>query len=122
MALKNLSRLLGIIYIVMLTKIEVNMEIMKLKSSLIDSILSVLRDFGAEELHLHEPDFRGNEWKYVKECIDTKWVSSSGVFVDRFENDLAEWTSHRRAVAVVNGTAALYMALKLVGVEREDEV
>jgi perosamine synthetase len=71
---------------------------------------------------LHEPLFAGNEWAYVKECIDTRWVSSAGKYVDRFEQMLAEFTGARRAVAVVNGTAALHVALLLAGVEREDEV
>lgn len=71
---------------------------------------------------LHEPRFAGNEWSYLKECIDTGWVSSVGKFVDRFEQQLAEFTGVKRAVAVVNGTAALHVCLQLVGVERDDEV
>ena len=71
---------------------------------------------------LHEPQFEGNEWAYVKECIDTGWVSSMGKFVDKFESMLAEYTSVKRAVAVVNGTAALHISLKLVGVVPGDEV
>lgn len=73
-------------------------------------------------LALHEPQFSGNEWNYVKECLDTGWVSSVGMFVDRFERDLAETTGVRHAVAVVNGTAALHICLKLAGVEPGDEV
>lgn len=71
---------------------------------------------------LHEPYFCGNEWSYVKECIDTGWVSSVGKFVDLFEEKLAEFTGVKRAVAVVNGTAALQICLKLVGVIKDDEV
>jgi perosamine synthetase len=71
---------------------------------------------------LHEPEFAGNEWAYVKECIDTGWVSSAGKFVDEFERRLAELTGARHAVAVVNGTAALQIALKLAGVGPGDEV
>jgi perosamine synthetase len=71
---------------------------------------------------LHEPQFSGNEWTYVKECLDTGWVSSVGKFVDRFEEQLADYTGVKRAVAVVNGTAALHICLKLAGVERDDEV
>lgn len=71
---------------------------------------------------LHEPIFAGNEWAYVKDCLDSGWVSSAGAYVDRFEKQLAEFTGVRRAVAVVNGTAALHIALKLVGVEAGDEV
>ena len=73
-------------------------------------------------LPLHEPLFRGNENKYVKECIDTGWVSSVGKFVDRFEGDLAAYTGVKRAVAVSNGTSALHICLILAGVKPEDEV
>ena len=71
---------------------------------------------------LHEPTFAGNEWDYVKKCLDTGWVSSVGSYVDRFEDMLAEYTGVKRAIAVVNGTAALHMCLVLAGVESGDEV
>lgn len=71
---------------------------------------------------LHEPRFRGNEWLYLKECLDSTFVSSVGKFVDRFEADLAAFTGAKRAVAVVNGTAALHVALRMAGVEAGDEV
>lgn len=71
---------------------------------------------------LHEPIFSGQEWDYVKECLDTGWVSSVGSYVDRFEHMLAEYTGVKRAVAVVNGTAALHVCLHLAGVRSEDEV
>lgn len=71
---------------------------------------------------LHEPCFQGNEWKYVKDCLDTGWVSSAGKYVDRFEKALTGYTGSKYAVAVVNGTAALHTALKLAGVEAGDEV
>jgi perosamine synthetase len=71
---------------------------------------------------LHEPEFAGREWEYVKDCIDTGWVSSAGSYVDRFERDLANYTGAKHVVAVVNGTAALHLCLKLVGVEPGDEV
>ncbi len=71
---------------------------------------------------LHEPLFNGNEWIYVKECIDTGWVSSVGKYVDLFEEKLAEYTGAKRAVAVVNGTSALHMSLILADVRENDEV
>ena len=71
---------------------------------------------------LHEPRFNGNEWTYLKECLDSTFVSSVGKFVDRFEDDLARFTGAKRAIAVVNGTAALHVALRLAGVEAGDEV
>jgi perosamine synthetase len=71
---------------------------------------------------LHEPQFSGNEWKYVKECLDTGWVSSGGKFVDEFERKLCDVTGASHAIAVVNGTAALHICLKLSGVTADEEV
>lgn len=71
---------------------------------------------------LHEPYFGGHEWQYVKECLDTGWVSSVGKFVDQFEEKLAEFTGVKRAIAIANGTSALHICLKLVGVQSNDEV
>ena len=71
---------------------------------------------------LHEPSFVGNERKYVNECIDTGFVSSVGKFVDRFEDDIKAYTGAKYAVATVNGTAALHMALILAGVKRDELV
>ncbi len=71
---------------------------------------------------LHEPNFTGNEWKYVKDCLDSGWVSSKGGYVDKFEKMLVDYTGAEYAVAVVNGTAALHVCLELAGVEPGDEV
>ncbi len=90
-------------------------------SAVLDAIKSCLPQ-DENYIGLHEPFFGGNEWSYVKECLDTGWVSSVGKFVDKFENALTEFTGAKRAVAVVNGTAALHIALSLVGVEQNDEV
>jgi len=68
------------------------------------------------------PEIRGNEWKYIKECLDTNWVSSVGAFVDRFERELAEYVGAKYAVATCNGTAALHIALLVTGVQPDDEV
>ena len=68
------------------------------------------------------PEIRGNEWKYVKECLDTAWVSSAGPFVDRFEREMAARVGSPRGVAAVNGTAALHIALLVYGIEPDDEV
>ena len=68
------------------------------------------------------PEIRGNEWKYVKECLDTNWVSSVGSFVDRFEHMLADYVGTKHAVATTSGTAALHIALLVAGVEPDDEV
>jgi len=71
---------------------------------------------------LHEPCFHGNEEQYVSECVRTGWVSSVGKFVDRLEDQLADYTGAQYAVATVNGTAALHVALLLAGVQPGDEV
>jgi len=71
---------------------------------------------------LHEPFFSGNEWVYVKECLDSTWVSYVGKYVDMFEKMLSEFTGVRLSIAVVNGTAALHMCMKLMGVKHGDEV
>jgi len=68
------------------------------------------------------PHLNGNEWKYVKECLDTNWVSSAGKYVDLFEHKIAEYTGAKYAVACVNGTAALQVSLRLAGVKPGDEV
>jgi len=71
---------------------------------------------------LHEPRFLGNEKKYLSECIDSTFVSSVGKFVDQFESMVCDFTGARYAIATVNGTAALHVALRLVGVDNGDEV
>ncbi len=68
------------------------------------------------------PEIRGNEWKYIKDCLDTNFVSSVGPFVEQFERALASFTGARHAVACVNGTAALHVALRVAGVQPDDEV
>jgi len=71
---------------------------------------------------LSVPHLNGNEWKYVKECLDTNWVSSAGKYVDLFEQKVAEYTGAKYAVACVNGTAALQVSLRLAGVQPGDEI
>jgi perosamine synthetase len=71
---------------------------------------------------LHEPYFSGNEKAYLNECIDSTFVSSVGKFVDQFEENIAAFTGAKYAVATVNGTSALHIALQLAGVLQDDEV
>jgi len=71
---------------------------------------------------LHAPVFIGNEKKYMNDCIDSTFVSSVGKYVDLFEEKIAAYTGARKAVACVNGTNALFLALKLAGVEQSHEV
>jgi perosamine synthetase len=89
---------------------------------LADAVIGALRKVLPGPAPLHAPTFRGREWEYVKECLDTTLVSSIGPFVERMERMLAEQAQVARAVCVVNGTAALQIALKLAGVAHGDEV
>lgn len=68
------------------------------------------------------PEIRGNEWKYVKECLDSTWVSTVGSYVERFERDVAKYVGAEYGVAAVNGTSALHVSLLVAGVEADDEV
>lgn len=97
----------------------------ELGKSLPDQVLGALRQVLPNKnktYPLHEPEFSGREWEYVKNCIETGMVSSVGTYVDKFERMLEEFTGAKHAVAVVNGTAGLHIALKLAGVQAEDEV
>lgn len=76
----------------------------------------------AAHIPLCVPEIRGNEWEYIKECLDTNWVSSAGSYVDRFEREFADYVGADHAVACVNGTAALHVALEIAGVESGDAV
>jgi len=75
-----------------------------------------------EFIALHEPNFIGNEKKYLNECIDSTFVSSVGKFVDQFEQMIADYTGAKYAIATANGTSALHISLLLSGVEAGDEV
>jgi len=88
-------------------------------SNIISAVRSVIGD---EPALLHTPVFQGNELKYVSECVTTGWVSSVGSFVTKFEELLCEITGAKKAIACSNGTSALFISLKLAGVELNDEV
>ena len=99
------------------------MNVLSTQTSLSEQVIAAIQTvIGTDPVVLHEPSFNGNEWLYLKECLDSTFVSSVGKFVDRFEADLADFTGSKYAVAVVNGTAALHIALKLAGVQAGDEV
>ena len=87
-------------------------------------IISFIRNkFRSEDfIPLHVPVFKGNEKKYLNECIDSTFVSSVGPFVDKFEELMSQITQTKKTTAVVNGTAALQVGLSLVGVKENDEV
>lgn len=90
-----------------------------------EKILAVLETVLRKEnepVALHEPCFEGREWDYVKDCLDSGYVSSVGSYVNKFETDLCQFTGAKFAAAVVNGTSALQICLKLAGVQSGDEV
>ena len=91
----------------------------KLEDQVLEAIVRVL---GPGPVKLHEPTFDGNEWNYLKECLDSTYVSSVGKFVDKFESNIVNFTGAKYAISVVNGTAGLHIALKLSGVKDDDEV
>lgn len=88
------------------------------------AMIDFIRDLyqTTEFIPLHEPKFVGNEKAYLLDCLDSTFVSSVGKYVDQFEQMIAEYTDAKYAIATVNGTAALHVALKLVGVSPGDEV
>ena len=104
-----------------LSKKEMLTAVAPIKDRILAAIRVVLPD-SARTYALHEPEFAGKEWEYLKDCIETRMVSSVGSYVDRFERMLEDYTGAKHAVAVVNGTAGLHIALKLAGVQAGDEV
>ncbi len=81
--------------------------------------------FEVNDIHLislSKPEISGNEWEYIKDCLDTGWVSSVGNYVDKFEKKVSEYLDCKYGVAVVNGTSALHLSLLACGVKRGDEV
>lgn len=71
---------------------------------------------------LSVPNICGNEWKYIKECLDTNWVSSAGSYVDLFEEKFRDYVGVKKAVVTVNGTSAIHLALECLGIGAGDEV
>lgn len=94
---------------------------MQINKKLVDFIRSTFQE-PTEFIPLHDPRFIGNEKKYLNHCIDSNFVSSVGEFVERFENMCAEYTGAKYAVAAMNGTSALHIALLLADIKPGDEV
>ena len=89
-----------------------------------DDIIGYVRDLYSttDFIPLHVPRFNGKEKEYLEHCIDSTFVSSVGKFVDQFEAQIAQISNTKKAVAVVNGTAGIQVALRLSGVKSGDEV
>lgn len=93
------------------------------EASLAEEIIGAIRTvIGNKPVALHEPRFKGNELKYIKECIESTYVSTAGRFINQFEDELCSITGSRYAVGIVNGTEALHVSLLLAGVKQKDEV
>lgn len=75
-----------------------------------------------KKIPVYQPSLVGNEKKYVKECLDSTWISSKGKFVSQFENDFSSYINVARATTVSNGTVALHLALQSLGIGPGDEV
>ena len=71
---------------------------------------------------LSVPNITGNEWQYVKDCLDTGWISSAGSYVNKFEEAVQNYTGVKYAIACMNGTAGLQVSLNLAGVSSNDIV
>lgn len=96
---------------------------MKTKDLIPEEVVTFARQiFGESFVPLHRPVFEGNERQYLVDCIDSNFVSSVGVKVTEFEKKVAEFTGSKHAIATVNGTAALHIAIELAGVKAGDEV
>jgi aminotransferase in exopolysaccharide biosynthesis len=89
-----------------------------------ETLIKFVREYyrSTDFIPLHAPIFSGRERQYVLDTIDSTFVSSVGAYVDRFEHDMVAYTGSPRAVATMNGTAALHIALKLAGVQPGDLV
>ena len=98
------------------------------QNSLEETVLQAIQgvvgfSYKEKPISLHEPDFNGTKaWEYVRDCLDSGWVSTAGRWVNRFEQELCAVTGAEQAVVVSNGTVALRLALHLVGVGPGDEV
>lgn len=86
------------------------------------AVLEILRHSLPSGTPLHAPVFEGREWEYVKDCLDTGWVSTAGGYVDRFEKLICERIGCRDAITAVNGTSALHVLITAIGVEAGDEI
>ena len=87
-----------------------------------DTVALARKIYGDGFIALHRPVFEGNERKYLVDCIDSNFVSSVGEKVNQFEKEIAKYTGSKYAIATVNGTAALHVAIELAGVKPGDEV
>lgn len=94
-------------------------EVKTITKNVIEAIRKVA---GEKKLSLHEPIFLGKEYEYLKNCLDTTYVSTIGKYVETFEKSLIDYTGAKSAIGVINGTSGLQIALMLCGVRSGDEV
>jgi perosamine synthetase len=97
-------------------------QVRKLDSAAVIAAIRSVVGPSEKPIGLHEPVFRGNEQRYVMDCLETGWVSYNGAYVKRFEEMLCAATGAASCAAMVNGTVAIEMALRVIGVRPGDEV
>lgn len=73
-------------------------------------------------MNLHDPVLKGNEKKYLNECIDSGWIASGGKFIELFEKEVKKYTNAKSVCSIINGTSAIHLALKVLGVKKDQEV
>ena len=96
-----------------------------MEKELLNNVIKSIGKFNLHkksEVYLHEPNIDKNDWINVKECLKRNFVSTVGNYVNEFEEELIKFTKSKYAVAIVNGTSALHVSLKVLGVEYNDEV
>ena len=105
-------------------KFDKSLEVENVSNEVISALRKILPERSINcPLGLHEPYFKDtNAIKYVNECIESGWVSSAGMWVNKFEQKVCDITGAKNAVAVTNGTVALRLALHIEGVKSNDEV
>jgi perosamine synthetase len=104
-----------------MTRPATKSELLATPAEIVAAIRSVVGK-SEKPIQLHEPKFTGHEWAYVKECIDTGWVSYNGAYVTKFEQMLCDLTGAASCAAVANGTVAIEIALRVAGVKADEEV
>ena len=95
---------------------------LKKMNDISEKVVSVLHGLLKSPTSLHEPSFKGREWDYIKDCIDTGWVSTAGAYVERFEEMLREFTGAKHVIATSSGTAALHSVFAALNIGHGDEV
>ena len=101
---------------------EIIIKIKNLNLTPIELVREIREIVGEGPISLHEPSFNGNEKSYLIDCIKSTYVSSSGLYLDKLENEISKYTGSKFVILVCNGTSALHLCLKVLGVKENQEV